>query len=1283
MFDKISSGKIYGNTGNQFSAIEIDGDGVLIRNAADEMDSSGNLVPAGSDEVLSASRSTGTTINASYIKTGVIDANLLRAGLIQTVPSWNTKWYGAPEDHAAVQMGFTGGSIAATAVSTGSGTVSLTLPGGHGLVTGNYVRVSGLYFTTGTLLGGVGLNLPTNGPLDYASATVATNTLTYSKADITSGLTASTASTVYVGKAHTITAVVRSFDDPENPAELSTVVVTTGAAHGFSVGNYVELVNVAATIDGVAYITAVTSTTFTFKQRFGADISLDLAEVDSVLPDLGAPVAIKVLKSYTQNADGSIHITSGTVDSTLIVGEIAATEITIGSGGTIARVGSYPDATTPTFQGFWAGDSNPASAEFSVSTAGVLSATSATISGAITATTLTAVSSGSIGGWTIGATSLQSGSGATRVGLDNGGTNPSIYAGSSTPGSAPFRVTNAGAVTATSGAIGGWTLGSTSLISGSGATTVGLDSGGTNPSLYAGSSTPGSAPFRVTNAGVLTATSGTVGGWTLGSTTLTGTNVTLSNTGVVTAGTVNDVAIMSAADSTYRMWVGNATAASAPFRVTKAGAITSTSGAIGGWTLGSTSLTAGSAGTTVGVDSGGANPAFYAGSATPGSAPFRVTNAGALTATSGAVGGWTLGSTTLTGTNVTLSNTGVVTAGTGNNVAVMSAADATYRMWVGNATAASAPFRVEQDGSVTASDLTVTGGSITIGDFSLSTGGQLTDDLVLQQTRITNNVGVELLDTQSDGGNSYALGPSLNRAIETGIINGDFGSTPPTVGSAINNSTNRLPYFTAEVSHTDATAPYVQAVADATAASGYVLRFTIPSEAAVGRYARIVRYVAVPGSAARTWTNQPRAAWRNATGTTKTQAVVTVRAQYYQNDGTTTTGTQGTNVSKTFADVFASTYAYETQANPNVTGAIPQDGAYLKIEVGVQVSVLTTSTMTVDLTEVRYDRGLIQLLLADQVDPSAYGYGVIYLNNGTMFIRANETGPSGTNPTITLSATSGNINLDSTGTGIVTANGSEVALKSDLTGTTFDLTGDVTVTAGSFTLGAANSYVVSVDNDSHSHTSATIGVLALGTDTSGNYVASVTSANTLISVAGSGAEGAAITLTADTSPSLSAVTVSGASVFNGSVTLGDTTADSIRFLNMFQTTTITNSFNPRVYNASGTTPWRIFFDTSSERFKTNIVYMDDTDAILDVNPVSYHDKTDYETNGEESPRQYGFLAEDMAANPEGIAFVVHNGADAETIQYERLVVPLHSAMRALRARIEELEAKIAELETGA
>ena len=152
-----------------------------------------------------------------------------------------------------------------------------------------------------------------------------------------------------------------------------------------------------------------------------------------------------------------------------------------------------------------------------------------------------------------------------------------------------------GTVTATLGAIGGWTIGTTALTSGTGATSVGLDSGGSNPAIYAGSATPASAPFRVTQGGALTATSATI-----------------------------------------------------------TGSITATSGAIGGWTIGATSLTSGTGANTVGIDSGGVNPAFYAGSATPASAPFRVTQAGALTSTSGAIGGWTIGATSLSGTGVNL-----------------------------------------------------------------------------------------------------------------------------------------------------------------------------------------------------------------------------------------------------------------------------------------------------------------------------------------------------------------------------------------------------------------------------------------------------------------------------------------------------------------------------------------------------------------------------------------------------------------------------------------------------
>jgi hypothetical protein len=257
-----------------------------------------------------------------------------------------------------------------------------------------------------------------------------------------------------------------------------------------------------------------------------------------------------------------------------------------------------------------------------------------------------------------------------------------------------------------------------------------------------------------------------------------------------------------------------------------------------------------------------------------------------------------------------------------------------------------------------------------------------------------------------------------------------------------------------------------------------------------------------------------------------------------------------------------------------------------------------------------------------------------------------------------------------------------VALTSNLTGTTFDLTGDVTVTAAAFTIGGDNAYSVTVNNDSHTHTGTTLSGIALGTDTTGNYVASITSANSLISVSGSGAAGAAVTLTADTTPSFTSITTTSGAELAGTVDLNS----NVSATSLSQTSNITNSRDVRIFfgTGGGLAQWRVFQDSSSERYKTNIVYMDDSDAILDVRPVSYHDKAHYEENDETSPRQYGFLAEDMAGNFDGRDFTVFNeDGTPEAIQYSRLGVPLHSAMRKLRSRIDELEARLAELESNA
>jgi hypothetical protein len=86
---------------------------------------------------------------------------------------------------------------------------------------------------------------------------------------------------------------------------------------------------------------------------------------------------------------------------------------------------------------------------------------------------------------------------------------------------------------------------------------------------------------------------------------------------------------------------------------------------------------------------------------------------GSISASGGSIGGFTI-------------NSGSLTAGSSTNT--VGLAPATYPFYAGNATAASAPFRVTPAGAVSASSITITGGSITIGansEFSVTTAGAL------------------------------------------------------------------------------------------------------------------------------------------------------------------------------------------------------------------------------------------------------------------------------------------------------------------------------------------------------------------------------------------------------------------------------------------------------------------------------------------------------------------------------------------------------------------------------
>jgi hypothetical protein len=168
--------------------------------------------------------------------------------------------------------------------------------------------------------------------------------------------------------------------------------------------------------------------------------------------------------------------------------------LSVGSGSQVLRSDQ---------SGIWLGAARYANAPLRVNMAGSLFASSAEISGKITAT------SGSIGGFTIMADYLYAGAGGNTCGLSP--TDYPFWAGATyaNRASAPFRVTPAGAIMATSGSIGGFTIMADYLYAGAGGNTCGLSP--TDYPFWAGATyaNRATAPFRVDMQGNVVASSAT------------------------------------------------------------------------------------------------------------------------------------------------------------------------------------------------------------------------------------------------------------------------------------------------------------------------------------------------------------------------------------------------------------------------------------------------------------------------------------------------------------------------------------------------------------------------------------------------------------------------------------------------------------------------------------------------------------------------------------------------------------------------------------------------------
>jgi len=295
--------------------------------------------------------------------------------------------------------------------------------------------------------------------------------------------------------------------------------------------------------------------------------------------------------------------------------------------------GLRSDGAAGTAIRFFAGadDAVGTNSVFKVLENGALTATSATITGAVNAT------SGKFGTatdhWLVGATGLTAVAASTDVKISYGKTD--------------FGQT------ATTGFI------------------LGYDYSASKPKFEIGSSATAQLLFDGTNltiSGAITATSGAVGGFTIG-TDLTYGNKTAYNdneTGIFIGST--GIGLGPRTTGFYVSESGGVIATG----VDVSGKITATSGAIGGFTVNSTEgLYAGTGATRVQMKSGAG---FWAGADARDSAPFRVTEAGVLTATSGAIAGWVIDSVKIlnetfadnVNTRVMLANTSVTPSSVSN-----------------------------------------------------------------------------------------------------------------------------------------------------------------------------------------------------------------------------------------------------------------------------------------------------------------------------------------------------------------------------------------------------------------------------------------------------------------------------------------------------------------------------------------------------------------------------------------------------------------------------------------
>jgi hypothetical protein len=152
-----------------------------------------------------------------------------------------------------------------------------------------------------------------------------------------------------------------------------------------------------------------------------------------------------------------------------------------------------------------------------------------------------------------------------------------------------------------------------------------------------------------------------------------------------------------------------------------------------------------------------------------------LTIVGGITATTGTIGGWAIASTTLSNNNAVLDSAGQLYLGTSNDIVVLSATDATYRIWIGNATSGSAAFRVTKTGLLTATNAVITG-------VITATSGSFTGTVISS----SGTIGGYTIGATDLTGGSGSTQVFLSSNAAAGII---LGATSALRASSVTTST--------------------------------------------------------------------------------------------------------------------------------------------------------------------------------------------------------------------------------------------------------------------------------------------------------------------------------------------------------------------------------------------------------------------------------------------------------------------------------------------------------------